>query len=417
MSRSAGQEAARADSRMQERILRALRDHGPLSRSELGATLGISRTTVGAEVGRLTALGLVEERSADGVDTGPRRRASVVDLSDRIRFVGVAVGVTEMAMAVTDGQLRLLEEWHGPCDVGRGPEAVLSEIVARVRALLSRAGVEHPSGVGVGLPAPIDFARGEPVAPPLMPGWDGHPVRAELERALGCPVVLDNDVNLMALGELHASPAVGRDLVVLKMGSGIGCGVVVDGRLHRGINGCAGDLGHVEVVGGDGRRCVCGNSDCLEAYAGASALLREASAAAERGESAWLAQRLHERRAAGHADLGLEDLGEALAAGDRAAATLLRDAGRRVGHVLAGLVSLLNPAVIVVGGRVSGLGHLLLAEIRSATYRRSLPQATRDLRIVLSELPDQGGVVGAARLVSDLVLAAPVGAGDVTSHL
>lgn len=402
---------------MQERILRALRDHGCLSRSELGATLGISRTTVGAEVGRLVALGLVEERLADGIDPGPRRGASVVDLSERIRFVGVAVGVTEVAMAVTDGQLRVLEEWHGPCDVGRGPEAVLSDVADHVRALLSAAGVDRPSGVGVGLPAPIDFAGGVPVAPPLMPGWDRYPVRARLERELDCPVVIDNDVNLMALGELHASPGVGRDLVVLKMGSGIGCGVVVEGRLYRGINGCAGDLGHVEVVDGDGRRCPCGNSDCLEAHAGASALLREASAAAARGESRWLAQRLDERRAAGRPGLDLADLGEALAAGDRVAATLLRDAGRRVGHVLAGLVSLLNPAVIVVGGRVSGLGHLLLAEIRSATYRRSLPQATRDLRIVLSELPGHGGVVGAARLVSDLVLAAPAGTADVLSHL
>ncbi|WP_345270038.1 ROK family transcriptional regulator [Nocardioides nanhaiensis] len=402
---------------MQSRVLCALRDHGPQSRPELGAQMGVSRTTVGVEVGRLVTLGLVREQAIGGGPPGAGRRSTVVDLSPDIRFVGVAVGVTEMAVAVTDGHLAVLEEWHGPCELAQGPDVVLAEVVTRARALLAASGAEVPWGLGIGLPGPIDFAAGAPVAPPLMPGWDGHPVREQLARALGCPVVLDNDVNLMAVGELHACSGAGGDLLFVKMGSGIGCGVVVAGRLHRGSNGCAGDIGHVEVVAGDGRRCACGSTDCLEAHAGGAALLREATAAAERGDSAWLAQRLATRREAGAEDLELGDLGEALAAGDRVTATLLREGGRRVGHVLAGLVSFLNPAVIVVGGRVSGLGHVLLAEIRSATYRRSLPQATRDLRIVLSELPEQGGVVGAAHLVSDVVLAPATGVGDTPPHL
>lgn len=405
---------------MQSRVLCALRDHGPQGRPELGARLGVSRTTVGAEVGRLVTLGLVREQAVGGGPPAVGRRSAVLDLSPDIRFVGVAVGVTEMAVAVTDGHLTVLEEWRGACDLGRGPAAVLAEVTDRARALLTASGSDVPWGLGIGLPGPIDFSAGTLVAPPLMPGWDGHPVREELTRALGCPVVLDNDVNLMAVGELHACAGARGALLFVKMGSGIGCGVVVDGRLHRGLNGCAGDIGHVEVVGGDGRRCACGNTDCLEAHAGGAALLRAATAAAERGDSAWLAERLAERAAAGERGLGLDDLGAALAAGDRVTATLLRESGRRVGQVLAGLVSFFNPGVVVVGGRVSGLGHVLLAEIRSATYRRSLPQATRDLRIVLSELPEHGGVVGAAHLVSDVVLAPSVsamGERDTPSHL
>ena len=185
----------------------------------------------------------------------------------------------------------------------------------------------------------------------------------------------------------------------MKIGTGIGCGIVIDGELYRGMNGCAGDIGHIRVED-FGPTCACGNTGCLEAFSGGAALARDATAAARSGRSPALAALLGDR-----GELTAVDVGLAVAQGDAQAVQLIRDSGRHIGQVLAGLVSFFNPGLIVIGGRVTGLGHALLAEIRGVTYRRSLPLATGNLPIVLSELADEGGVIGAARLISESVFA------------
>jgi glucokinase-like ROK family protein len=390
--------SGRAESTMQARLLTELRDHGPLSRTELGDRLAVSRTTIGVEVARLAEMGLVREVGPAQSRGG--RRSTMVDLADDVRFAGIAIGATGVSVGITDGRLEVLETEQLPCDIRRGPEEVLGTALERVRRLLDKLDIERPMGVGCGVPGPVDFGRGVSVAPPLMPGWDGYPVRDIVARELGCPAVLDNDVNVMAIGEQHAGVArQAADLLFVKIGTGIGCGIVVDGHLYRGANGCAGDIGHIQVTP-DGVQCACGNHGCLEALAGGAALARNATDAARDGRSAVLAELLAE-----HGSLGAESLGVAVSRGDPAASVLLRECGQRVGQVIAGLVSFFNPGMIVIGGRVSLLGHALLAEIRGTVYQRSLPLATGSLPIVLSELPLWGGVIGAARLVSAEVFA------------
>jgi predicted NBD/HSP70 family sugar kinase len=245
-----------------------------------------------------------------------------------------------------------------------------------------------------------------------MPGWSHFPIRDMLGAALGAPVMVDNDVNIMALGELHAGTARSvRDLLFVKVGTGIGCGIVVGGEIYRGVTGSAGDIGHIQVDD-NGPICTCGNTGCLEAVFGGAALARDAESAARSGRSPRLADRLaeltHNRTipAARATPVGLtaRDVGIAAAAGDPVAIQIVRQGGHRLGQVLASLVSFFNPALLVIGGGVAaGLGHPLLAEIRSVVYRRSLPLATGNLPIVLSELGGTAGVVGAARFVSDSV--------------
>jgi glucokinase-like ROK family protein len=256
-------------------------------------------------------------------------------------------------------------------------------------------------GAGAGVPGPVSFAEGVPVSPPIMPGWNHFPVRETLAAELGCPVLVDNDVNLMALGERHAGLARSvDDFLFVKIGTGIGCGIVVGGEVYRGVSGSAGDIGHIRVDD-NGPICMCGNTGCLEAFFGGAALARDALAAARSGRSEELARML----AAG-GTLTAADLAAAAAAGDPVAVTLIRDGGRRVGQVLASLVSFFNPGLVVIGGGVAGIGHALLAEIRSVVYRRSLPLATGNMPIVLSDLGGEAGVVGATRLVSDHVFSA-----------
>ncbi|MGH8826955.1 MAG: ROK family protein, partial [Jiangellaceae bacterium] len=266
------------------------------------------------------------------------------------------------------------------------------------RKLLAEHGVDRPAGVGIGVPGPVDFHTGVPVSPPIMPGWDAYPVRDVLARELGCPVLLDNDVNVMALGEQHSGVAKSvQDFLFVKIGTGIGCGIVVGGELYRGVDGCAGDIGHIRVEE-FGPTCACGNTGCLEAFFGGAALARDAMAAARGGRSTTLEALLVEK-----GQLTAEDVAIAVSQGDPQAVQMIREGGRRVGVVLAGLVSFFNPGLIVIGGRVSRLGHSLLAEIRGVVYRRSLPLATGNLPVVLSEMGDDAGTVGAARLISDAV--------------
>ncbi len=392
--------SGRAETAYQSRILRHLRDDGPLSRVELASRLDVSRTTVAAEVGRLTELGLVADAGPAASRGG--RRSTLVDLDAGIRFVGIDAGATSMRVAVTDGRLQVLAREVLPdSDIRRGPEAVLADALTMTRKLLAEQGVERPAGIGIGVPGPVDFQAGVPVAPPIMPGWDGYPVRDALSRELGCPVLLDNDVNVMALGEQHNGVArSARDFLFVKIGTGIGCGIVVDRHLYRGADGCAGDIGHIRVES-DGPVCVCGNVGCLEAFFGGAALARDATAAARSGRSDVLAHLLAE-----HGRISAAQVAVAMAQGDPASQQLVRDGGRRVGSVLAGLVSFFNPGLIVIGGGLSRLGHSLLAEVRSVVYRQSLPLATGNLPVVLSELGEDAGVVGAVRLISDAVYAA-----------
>jgi glucokinase-like ROK family protein len=391
--------SGRAETSIQSRILTHVRDEGPLSRMDLAVRLGVSRTTIAAEVGRLVELGLGEDGGPAASRGG--RRSTLVDLDAGLRFVGIELGATSMRIAVTDGRLGVLARASSPnADIRRGPEPVLSEAVELTRSLLAEQGVERPAGIGIGVPGPVDFRSGVPVSPPIMPGWDGYPVRDAVSRELGSPVLVDNDVNVMALGEQHIGVArSASDFLFIKIGTGIGCGIVVNRHLYRGADGCAGDIGHIRIEQ-TGPVCACGNVGCLEAFFGGAALARDATAAARAGRSVALAELLEQEQ-----KLTAEHVGLAAGRGDPVALQLIRDGGRRVGSVLANLVSFFNPELIIIGGGVAGLGHTLLAEIRTAIYRQSLPLATGKLPVVLTELGNDAGVVGAARLISDAVYA------------
>lgn len=387
---------ARPANAHQVRLLRLLRDGGPSSRAQMGDQIGLSRSKLAVEVDRLLETGLVVSDGLAASRGG--RRSHNVRLAPSLRFLGVDIGATSVDVAVTNAELEVLGHLNHPMDVREGPVAVFERILAMAAKLQAAGLAEGFDGAGIGVPGPVRYPEGVPVAPPIMPGWDGFPVREALSQELGCPVMVDNDVNLMAMGEQHAGVArSASDFLCVKIGTGIGCGIVVGGEVYRGATGSAGDIGHIQVVDG-GRPCACGNTGCLEAHFSGAALVLDAKEAATSGRSPALAARLE---AAGQ--LSAADVAVAASAGDAAALELIREGGNRVGQVIAGLVSFFNPGLVVIGGGVTGLGHTLLASIRSQVYRQSLPLATGNLPIVLGELGPTAGVIGAARLISDHV--------------
>ncbi|MEV4228383.1 ROK family transcriptional regulator [Streptomyces bobili] len=385
---------ARPANAHQAHLLRLLRDGGPNSRAQLGDQVDLSRSKLAVEVDRLLETGLVV---VDGLAASRGgRRSHNVRLNPQLRFLGVDIGATSVDVAVTNAELETLGHLNQPLDVREGPVAVFEQVLAMAAKLRATGLAEGFDGAGIGVPGPVRFPEGVPVAPPIMPGWDGFPVREALSQELGCPVMVDNDVNLMAMGEQHAGVArTVADFLCVKIGTGIGCGIVVGGQVYRGTTGSAGDIGHIQAVP-DGRPCACGNRGCLEAYFSGAALARDAMDAAQQGLSGELAARL-----ATNGGLTAVDVAAAAAAGDATSLDLIREGGNRTGQVIAGLVSFFNPALVVIGGGVTGLGHTLLAAIRTQVYRQSLPLATRNLPIVLGELGPTAGVIGAARLISD----------------
>lgn len=256
-------------------------------------------------------------------------------------------------------------------------------------------------GIGIGVPGPVEFQSGRPISPAIMPGWDGYPIRERFAARYGAPVWVDNDVNILALGEWRAGVAMDHDnVVVLKIGTGIGAGIISDGRLHRGAQGSAGDVGHIQVVDDPAVICRCGMVGCLEALAGGEALGRAGEAAARDGRSPRLQAALDR-----HGRVTAEDVALAASFGDPVAVAMLQSAAQLIGSMLASVVNFFNPSLIVIGGGVANSPDHLLAGIREAIYRRSLPLATRDLLIQRSSLGGLAGVIGASSMVVDQLFA------------
>jgi glucokinase-like ROK family protein len=379
-------------------VLDLVRTGRARTRPTLGRQSGLGRTIITQRVQQLIDSGLLEEGGL-GRSTGGRAPRELRLCADAGHVLVAELGARRIKVAVADLDGVLVERYEADGDITLGPEYTLDRVEGLFRnALATRAGSAPPIwGIGVSAPGPVEFATGRPIAPPIMPGWDGYPVRDRLAGAFGVPVWVDNDVNLMALGELRSGLAQGeRDVLYIKIGTGIGAGLISGGRLHRGAQGCAGDVGHVAVVDDTAIVCRCGNVGCLEALAGGAALAREATVAAVSGRSPFLAE-LH----GSGRQLDARDVSTAAEHGDPVSVELLTRSGELVGQMLATLVSFYNPALVIIGGGVAGAGDLPLAAIRQVVYRRSLPLATRNLRITRSPLSSRAGLVGASAMVVD----------------
>lgn len=372
--------------------------HGHAStRAEIMSRTGLSRAVVAQRVAELLSRGLLEEAEL-GPSTGGRAPRSLRFRGEAGFVLAADLGATHTMVAAADLSCRLLAHREVPTDIAAGPDEGLRRVQEMFDELL--ADTQFPGqlrGIGLGVPGPVEFSSGRPVAPPIMPGWDSYPVREVLATRYDVPVWVDNDVNVMALGEVRAGVAHDQELVVVvKIGTGIGAGIVDRGRLLRGAQGAAGDVGHIQVSDDPNVVCRCGKVGCLEALAGGGAIARRAEDAARSGRSTVLQELLGQKL-----ELTAADVAHAASHGDQVALELFNDAGRRVGAMLATVVNLLNPSLIVIGGGVARFGDGLLAVIRQTVYGRSLPLATRDLVIQRASLGHRGGVIGAASMTID----------------
>ena len=374
-------------------ILRALRKRGQISRTQISMITGWSKAKTTQEIRKIVEKGYLVE-IGEGASQGGRK-PRLLRINDRLgTVVGIDIGASSIEVALADVSGKVLQRCCEPADVRQPPEQVLGRCLVIIDELVAAQGSHADSvlGIGIGVPGPVDFARGVLVAPPLMPEWENFHIRDFFNKRLPSAfVIVDNDVNIMALGEQRTGEGVGIDnFIFVKIGTGIGAGIISNGKIHRGSDGCAGDIGHI-CVDKDGPLCVCGNIGCLEAMAGGPAIAAKGMQAARNGSSLVLSAILNSNSGV----IRPEDVNLACREGDQAALEIIRSSGQMVGEVLASLVNFFNPSHIFIGGGIANFGNHLLVAIRQAVLRRSLPLATTRLSINFSPTSPDAGITGA----------------------
>jgi predicted NBD/HSP70 family sugar kinase len=367
-------------------LLQLFRDGQPHTRAELAELTGLARSTISLRLEPLIALGLVAPAS-EVVSTGGRPSASLVLNKSAYLVAGVDFGATHAMAALSDLGGNILVSIDTKRQVSDGPEVCLRWMIEELKHLLSGQGKspENLLAIGIGLPGPVEHSTGKPANPPIMPGWDGYDVPARVNQEISAKVLVDNDVNVMALGERHVSYPDVDHLIFLKAATGIGSGIISGGRLQRGAQGTAGDIGHVRVARVGDIACHCGNFGCLEAVAGSPAIIKNI-----------VNQGLPIRNTSDLIDATKRAKVEAIQA--------VRQAGRDIGEVLSTCVSLLNPQTIVIGGTLALAGEHLIAGVREVVYSRSMPLASENLQIVQSKAGKEAGIIGASVMAIEHVL-------------
>lgn len=385
------------EAHLQLRILDAIRHEVAVTRPEVVRLTGLGRTVVTQRVDHFIDLGLVKEGDTLAAPRGrsPRTLRFNRYLAE-VLIADVRVDGMFIALACLGGVI--LDKFLMPNAVADGPEATLAVICAgfdRILANRASTGV-NVWGIAVGLPAPVEYATGRPIAPPQMPGWNEADLRGPLQDTYHVPVWVDNDVNLMALGELRAGAAVGvKDGVLLDVGDSIGAALISSGHLHRGAQGAAGDVGHIRVTEDPSAVCRCGKSGCLDAVASGYALQLRGRNPLAISTSPFLTGIAATREPV------LADIARGASLADPYCLTIVNESARAVGETIARIVNFFNPAMVLLRGSVMDVGDMYLAALRNIVYARSLPLATRDLAINRTELGQDAAMVGAAHLVID----------------
>ena len=359
-------------------LFQLMRDGRPRTRAELVEQTGLARTSVVNRLAALTTVGLVTPTGTAAASGGRPAARLMFDQASRV-CLGIDLGATHGAVGVLDLSGRILREERHPLSITDGPTEILTWAIDTAEQLLADIGRTSSEllGVGVGVPGPVEHSTGRPIRPPIMPGWDGFDIPHFISERLRAPVLVDNDVNLLALGERATHWPDVNDLLFIKVSTGIGAGMIIGGALQRGARGSAGDIGHVLVPG------VVDDRD-LEATASIPAI---AASLSNNGMN-----------------LDPSELIDRVRTGEPNAIASAREAGRVIGEATAFCVGMLNPSVVVIGGQLGGSVQEIIAGVREVVYRRSIPLATQHLNIVPAQGGTSAGIRGAGLMVLDSCL-------------
>lgn len=357
-----------------QRVLEALRDQGAMTQVEIAGFTGLSPATVSNMVKELDSAGVVD--LAPSIRNG--RRATLVSLTTGSTLVaGIAFGDRDVRVALGTGPRDVIGRQRMPLPADHAADEGMDRASRLLLDLVEKAGktMADVRAVGVGLPGPVDSVSGQVGSEGILPGWRGVAVADELSGRIQAPVLVDNTANLAALGELRSGALQGvQHGVYIKLSHGVGCGLILNGELFRGAAGTAGEIGHL-TIDENGPVCRCGNRGCLETYIGARGLL--------------------DALAASHGPLSLRDVIIRAKDGDVGCRRVLEDAGRHLGVAVAGLVNLVNPEVIVLGGQLAKVGTIITTPMRASLERCAIPSAAASVVVRSGQLDTDADVIGA----------------------
>lgn len=363
---------------------------GGISRVELAQRLNLTRAAVTPIVNDLIKTGLIRETQSRYSSGG--RPPVLLDIDAGRGYVaGIDMGASHVTVLLANFAAQVLAEKEMPFNIADGPTGCLQQADELLRSLLAEPGlsISDLTAVGLGVPGPIVTNAGMVLAPPIMPGWDRFPIRNTLEKLWGCPVSLNNDAELGVLGEWAYGAGRGEEnLAYIKVGTGIGAGLFIDGQIYRGATGSAGEIGHI-TIDENGPLCTCGNHGCLEAMAGGKAIVAKAHNAIHNNRRTELAEHPNPET------MTVSEIAKAAARGDLVSQEILAEAGKQLGIAITSLVNLFNPNIVVVGGGVAQTGDLFLEPVRKAVLKRSLPAAAHAVRITAALLGKRSSGMGA----------------------
>jgi glucokinase-like ROK family protein len=360
-----------------------------ISRTDLAEQMGLTKAAVTIIVNDLISNGIILETESRITSSG--RPPVVLEINPNQGFVAaIDMGAMHLSVALGDFSARILEEVEVPFRVADGPERCMQQADSVLRQVLEKRGLPSAqlSGIGIGVPGPVIAEEGYVMAPPIMPGWDHFPIRTTLEKQWKTSVTLNNDAELGALGEWAYGAGRGeKNLAFIKVGSGIGAGLIINQQIYGGTTGSAGEIGHL-TVDENGPLCTCGNHGCLEAFAGGHAIASQAKKLVASGKRTLLSEKNID-------SITAQDVAEAARRGDLPAQEIVKRSGAYIGIAMAGLINLFNPSTVIIGGGVSQAGDLLTTPIRQAVRQRSLRASEHGVRITTAMLGRRSSLIGA----------------------
>lgn len=360
-----------------------------LSRTDLADKMGLTRAAVSLIVNDLLDSQVIQEAESRSAPSG--RPPIVLEINPNRGLVGaIDMGATHISIALADFTARIHRESEFSFDIKDGPEICIEKADQKLKDMLSELGLSHSdlSAIGVGVPGPVITEAGIVIAPPIMPGWDHFPIRETLEKKWNCPITLNNDAELGALGEWAYGAGRGeKNIAYIKIGSGVGAGLVLNQQIYGGTTGAAGEIGHL-TIDESGPLCNCGNHGCLEAFAGGHAIAQQGQLLAKSGKRTLLSNTPTEKITA-------LKVSEAARHGDLHAQEILRRAGTSIGIAIAGLINLFNPSVVIIGGGVAQIGDTLTNPIRQAVRERAMRASEQSVRITTGMLGRRSLLIGA----------------------
>lgn len=370
-----------------------------MSRAEIARKLSISRAAVSSIVNDLIEHQLIKE--SDSTTNIRGRRPVILELNPGFGYlVGIDLGATHLRIILTDFNAQVIEDLEIEIDITSDPDDTLKVIIDRLDRIITNANIPKNkiAGLGFGVPGPVQGDGSTVVSPPIMPGWGGYPIRDKIKGFCDCPVAVGNDADLGALGEWALGAGRGEDFVLyIKVGTGIGMGLLINGKIYQGASGSAGEIGHI-TIDEDGPLCSCGNYGCLEAIAGGNAISIRANKLIESGERTILRDPKRDK------PITAKDVALAAEKGDHLAQQIISEAGNYIGIAVANVINLFNPGIVVVGGGVAQVGDLLLEPIRFAIKERSLVSASKAVRINSSVLGRRSTGMGAITTAQKLAI-------------